>query len=80
MNESTENGAIIASKAAAYGGAFSAIFSGLTVSEIGVVVGIIVGVVGLILGQFWTWRKDRRDRAIANFQMRQQYGSKWDEI
>ena len=80
MNESTEKGAIIASKAAAYGGAASAIFSGLTVSEIGVIVGIIVGVVGLILGQFWTWRKDRRDRAIANFHMREQYGSKWDEI
>ena len=35
-------------------------------AEIGVIVGIIVGVVGLLLGQYWQWRKDRREeRALT---------------
>lgn len=62
MNETTENAAIVASKTAAYGGAASAILGGLTISEIGVIVGIVVGVLGLILGQFWSWRRDQRER------------------
>lgn len=80
MNESPENGAIIASKAAAYGGAVSAIFSGLTVSEIGVIIGTIVGVVGLLLGQFWSWRRDRREVREMEARMRHKFGTQWDEV
>lgn len=64
--DSIEKVAIIGGKTATYGGAISAVVSGLTISEIGVIVGIIVGVVGLLLGQCWQWRKDRREeRALT---------------
>lgn len=57
----TENTAIVTSKAAAYTGASGAIISGLTLNELGVVVGIFVGIAGLLMGQYWSWRKDRRE-------------------
>lgn len=66
MADSIEKAAIIGGKTATYGGAISSVVSGLAISEIGVIVGIIVGVLGLLLGQYWQWRKDRREeRALT---------------
>lgn len=65
MSNTVESGAIVAGKTAAYGGAVSAVVSGLSISEFGVIVGIVVGVLGLIFGQYWSWRRDERQRAEA---------------
>lgn len=52
-----------------YGGSGTAIISGLTLNQIGVVVGIVVGLVGLGL-QFWyTLRKDRRETELHSRRM-----------
>ena len=51
--------------------------SGWTISEIGVVVGIVVGVLGLIFGQYWAWRRDRREAAEQETKMTLEYGPNW---
>ncbi len=63
MNNTAENSAIVAGKAAAYGGATGAFVSGLTVSEWGVIGGLLIGMLGWACTQYWSWRKDRRERA-----------------
>ncbi len=61
-----EQANIVAGKVAAYSGAATAITSGLTITEWGVIVGIVVGVLGLVFGQYWSWRKESREaRALA---------------
>ena len=65
MSNTTESVGIAAGKTAAYGGAATAAVGGMTLSEMGIIVGAIVGVLGLILGQYWAWRRDDRQRAEA---------------
>ena len=48
MTNGAENGAIVAGKAAAYGGAAGAVVSGLTITEWGVIGGLIIGVLGWV--------------------------------
>lgn len=61
MNETSENASIAASKITMYGGAAGAAVGGLTISEFGIIGGLIVGLLGFIAGQYWSWRKDRRE-------------------
>ena len=63
MSNTAESVGIAAGKTAAYGGAATAAVGGMTLSEMGIIVGAIVGVLGLILGQYWAWRRDDRQRA-----------------
>ena len=79
MTSTVENAAIVGSKTAAYGGASGAVVSGLTMNELGVLVGIFVGLAGLLLGQYWSWRKDRREQRESLARMRAEYGSGWDQ-
>jgi len=79
-NHAAENAGIVASKVSAYGGAAGAVFFGLTLNELGVIVGIFVAVVGLVLGQIWSWRKDRRESREQAARMRRDFGSNWDKL
>ena len=77
MRNTVEDLPIAAGKTATYGGAIGALVSGWTISEIGVVVGIVVGVLGLIFGQYWAWRRDRREAAEQEMNMLLEYGPDW---
>ena len=77
MRDTIESLPIAAGKTATYGGAIGAFVSGWTISEIGVVVGIVVGVLGLIFGQYWAWRRDRREAAEQEVKMVLEYGPDW---
>lgn len=62
----------VATQTMTYGGASTAIVSGLTLNQVGVIVGIVVGVVGLAL-QFWaTLRRDRRE--VEAHRVRKEWG------
>ena len=77
MRDTVEGLPIAAGKTATYGGAIGALVSGWTISEIGVVVGIVVGVLGLIFGQYWAWRRERREAAEQEMKMTLEYGPNW---
>ena len=77
MRDTVESLPIAAGKTATYGGAIGAFVSGWSISEIGVVVGIVVGVLGLIFGQYWAWRRDRREAAEQEMKMTLEYGPNW---
>ena len=77
MRNTVEGLPIAAGKTATYGGAIGALVSGWSISEIGVVVGIVVGVLGLIFGQYWAWRRDRREAAEQEMKMVLEYGPDW---
>ena len=79
-NHAAENVGIVAGKVAAYGGSGGAVVAGLTLNELGVIVGIFVAVVGLVLGQIWSWRKDRREARELAMRMRRDFGSNWDQL
>lgn len=79
-NHAIETAVITTGKASAYGGAAVATVSGLTLNELGVIVGIFVGVTGLILGQVWSWRRDRREAREQEARMRRDFGSNWDKL
>ncbi|WP_157667758.1 hypothetical protein [Comamonas serinivorans] len=73
MKDTPEHAAIVSSKIATYIGALTAVASGLTITEWGVVVGIVVGVLGLVFGQYWSWRKEfREQKAIDADEVRKQ--------
>ena len=78
--ESVERVGTVAGKTLMYGGAAGSAVSGLTLSEIGVVVGIVIGVLGLLLGQYWAWRKDRREQLESEARLRHKFGTGWDEV
>ena len=80
MSNTVENSAIVAGKAAAYGGAAGAFVSGLTVSEWGVIGGLLVGLLGWLCGQYWSWRKDQREEREMAIRMQHKFGTGWDEI
>lgn len=80
MSSTAENAVIVGSKVAAYGGSGAAVVSGLTLNELGVIVGIVVGVAGLVLGQVWSWRKDRREQREMEVRMQHKFGTGWDEL
>lgn len=80
MSSTAENAVIVGGKVAAYGGSGAAVVSGLTLNELGVIVGIVVGVAGLVLGQFWSWRKDRREQREMDARMHREFGTGWDQI
>ena len=80
MSNAAENSAIVTGKAAAYGGALTAFASGMTVSEFGVIVGVLVGVLGLIFGQYWAWRRDKREAREMEVRMLHKFGTGWDEL
>ena len=80
MKDTVEGLPIAAGKTATYGGAIGALVSGWTISEIGVVVGIVVGVLGLIFGQYWAWRRDRREAAEQEMKMVLEYGPDWRSV
>ena len=80
MKDTVEGLPIAAGKTATYGGAIGAFVSGWTISEIGIVVGIVVGVLGLIFGQYWAWRRDRREAAEQEMKMMLEYGPKWRNV
>ena len=80
MKDTVEGLPIAAGKTATYGGAIGAFVSGWTISEIGVVVGIVVGVLGLIFGQYWAWRRDRREAAEQEMKMLLEYGPEWRNV
>lgn len=77
MRNTVEGLPIAAGKTATYGGAIGALVSSWSISEIGVVVGIVVGVLGLIFGQYWAWRRDRREAAEQEMKMMLEYGPDW---
>lgn len=64
-----ESSVIQASKAvtlaSGVGGGAMMVF-GLSISELSALVGIAVAVTGLLLGQYWSWRRDRREQAEAD--------------
>lgn len=74
-----EDAGIIASKVTAYGGAAGTVFFGLTLNELGVVIGSVVAILGLALGQYWSWRRDRRERIEMEHRMRYNHGTDWDQ-
>lgn len=78
--ESVEKTGAIAGKTLMYGGAAGSVASGLTLSEIGVIVGMLLGVLGLLLGQYWAWRKDRREQRESEARLRHKFGTGWDEV
>ena len=78
MSQTAENAPIVGGKVAAYGGAGTAVVSGLKLHEIGVIIGIVVGVLGLLLSQYWSWRKDRREQREQRARMRRDFGTDWD--
>ena len=80
MRNTVEGLPIAAGKTATYGGAIGALVSGWSISEIGVVVGIVVGVLGLIFGQYWAWRRDRREAAEQEMKMGLEYVPKWRNV
>lgn len=80
MSNTVESAAIMTGKTAMYGGAATAAVSGMTLSEVGVIIGIVVGVLGLLLGQFWSWRRDRREEREMQARMAHKYGTGWDEL
>lgn len=80
MSNTTESAAIVAGKTAVYGGAATAALSGLTLTEMGVVIGAVVGVLGLIFGQYWSWRRDKREEREMIARMTHKYGTGWDEL
>lgn len=80
MRNTVEGLPIAAGKTATYGGAIGALVSGWSISEIGVVVGIVVGVLGLIFGQYWAWRRDRREAAEQEMKMLLEYGPDWRNV
>ena len=77
MRTEVESLPIAAGKTATYVGAIGALVGGWTISEIGVVVGIMVGVLGLIFGQYWAWRRDRRELAEQELKRIFEYGPNW---
>lgn len=79
-NHAAENAGIVASKVSAYGGAAGAVFFGLTLNELGVIVGIVAAMVGLLMGQFWSMKKDRREAREMELRMRRDFGSNWDKL
>lgn len=80
MRDTVEGLPITVGKAATYGGAIGAFVSGWTISEIGVVVGIVVGVLGMIFGQYWAWRREKREVAEQEVRLTLEYGPRWREI
>lgn len=50
-----------AAQSMTYGGAGTAVVSGLTLSQAGVIVGIVVGITGLCFQIWATLRRDRRE-------------------
>lgn len=66
MSNSMETAGIVTGKTAVYGGAATAVASGMTLSEMGIVVGGVVGLLGFIFGQYWAWRRDARQRLEAD--------------
>lgn len=80
MRDTVESLPIAAGKTATYGGAIGALVSSWTISEIGVVVGIAVGVLGLIFGQYWAWRRERREAKEKEIMWALQYGPNWREL
>ena len=77
MRTTVEGLPIAAGKMATYGGAIGAFVSGWTISEIGVVIGSVVAVLGLIFGQYWAWRRERRETAEQETKMTLEYGPNW---
>ena len=77
MRDTVESLPIAAGKTATYGGAIGAFVSGWTISEIGVVIGSVVAVLGLIFGQYWAWRRERRETAEQEMKMTLEYGPNW---
>ena len=77
MRTTVEGLPIAAGKTATYGGAIGAFVSGWTISEIGVVIGSVVAVLGLIFGQYWAWRRDRRELAEHELKRIFEYGPNW---
>lgn len=64
-SEALESTAISASKVSAYGGAATAaVAGGMSVSEMAAITGAIVAILGLILNQYWSWKKDQREAAL----------------
>lgn len=55
-------------------GAFTSIFSGISVHEWGVIIGIIIGLAGLVSQQYWAWRKQRHVEAVARERLRKECG------
>lgn len=80
MRDTVESLPIAAGKTATYGGAIGAFVSGWTISEIGVVIGSVVAVLGLIFGQYWAWRRDRREAAEQEMKMLLEYGPEWRNV
>ena len=79
MSNTVESVGIATGKTAMYGGAATAALSGMTLSEIGVIVGIVASVIGLLLGQFWSWRRDKREQREMEARMHHKYGTGWGE-
>lgn len=61
------------SQSMTYGGASTAVVSGLTLNQVGVIVGIVVGFCGLCLQIWYTIRKDRREEEAHR--MRKEWAS-----
>lgn len=80
MRDTIESLPIAAGKTATYGGAIGAFVSGWTISEIGVVIGSVVAVLGLIFGQYWAWRRERRETAEQEMKMTLEYGPDWRNV
>lgn len=76
MNQTVENIGLATGKTVAYGGAATAVASGFSLYEWGIAGGLIVGVLGFIFGQYWEWKRNRRQAAenkaiLAEFNARE---------
>ena len=71
---SLEKGSIIVSKTAMYGGAAATVWGGLTISEIGIIGGLLVGLLGFVAGQYWAYRRDRREEREMRERLRRKFG------
>lgn len=78
--ETLERAGTVAGKTLTYGGAAGTAVSGLTLSEIGVIVGIVIGALGLVFGQYWAWRKDKREQRESEARLRHKFGTDWDRV
>lgn len=59
-----------------YGGAAFSIFSGLTLTEIGVIIGIVTALLTFGLNAYYTYRKDRREQMEFEARLRAMGGGR----
>ncbi len=60
------------------GGAFSAVFGGLTANEVAAYGGLIIGVLGLVMNWYYKAKEDRRADIAAKAMIRRRTDTAYD--